>query len=79
MLYFAIEFNYISTHLEQHVFLLTKYVLSAEEVGSLKHTVQSPLEFGWDVKEQRPGREGCHSIQYNTFLVFFFTFCKYDR
>lgn len=34
--------------------MLTKYELSAEEVGSLKYTVQSPLEVGWDVKEQRP-------------------------
>ena len=42
------------------MFLLTKYVLSAEEVGSLKYAVQSPLEFGWDVKEQRPGRERRH-------------------
>lgn len=40
-----------------HVFLLTELVLSAEEVGSLKNTVQSPVEFGSDVREQRPGRE----------------------
>ena len=36
------------------MFVLTKYELSAEDVGSLKYTVQSPLEVGWDVKEQKP-------------------------
>lgn len=66
-------------------FLPTKYVLSAEEVGPLKYTVQSPLEFGWDVKEQRPGREKtylrCVYLRSNTFLVFYsiVTFCKYDK
>lgn len=64
MLYVKIKlyFNTSGTT-EQSVLLPTKYVLSEEEVGSLKCTVQSPLELGWDVKEQRPGRDRCHSIQ----------------
>lgn len=38
------------------VFEFTRHVLSAEEISSLKKTVQFPLEFDWDVKEQRPRR-----------------------
>lgn len=58
MLDFILKLNYISTHL-----VFTKYVLSAGGVESLKYTVQSPLEFGSDVKEQRPGREGCNPVE----------------
>lgn len=61
MLDFILKLNYISRHLGHQLF--TKYMLSAEGVESLKNTVQSPLEFGWDVKEQRPGRERCHPVQ----------------
>ena len=52
--------NYIATYLSSLSFLTKK--VSAEEAGSLKHTVQSPLEFGWDVKKQRPVRQGRYSV-----------------
>ena len=57
MIDFILNKNYISTHP-----VFTKYVLSAGGVDSLKYTVQSPLEFGLDVKEQRPGKQGCHPV-----------------
>ena len=42
--------------------VFTKYVFSVGGVDSQKYRVQSPLGFGWDVIEQRPGRGGCQEV-----------------